>query len=193
MKTFLVTVSIAILAPLLTSLLNARANSQVPKKDGTTQLFDYPGGPSILHGRSIRILGVIICLGFAAASLVYNVWVVCGLSVFMAVVVAVPWSTSLRIDDEGVHQDGWRPFQRTIKWKDISAAEFNKGDQSFNVIGKDGNKITHNGHVALDRFRLDVLKRTNLPLTLLKPGVFGMNRTQVPHEELTLGNKGKES
>jgi hypothetical protein len=191
MKGFLVTISIAILAPLFTSLLRSRANAEASVTDGTAEIFDYPGGPNILHGAVIRTLGVIICLGFAIASVVYDAWAICGLAVFMAVVIAIPWSTSLRIDNEGVHQDGWGPFQRTIKWEDISAAEFNEGNESFNVRGKDGTTVTHNGHIAREQFGAKVLKRTKLPLTVLTPGVFGMHRTEVPYEELGLKKKEK--
>jgi hypothetical protein len=92
-------------------------------------------------------------------------------------------STSLRIDDDGVHQDGWKPFQRKIKWTDVVAAEFNTGDQSLTVVGRGGKKVVHRGHVAREQFLHEIQNRTKIPLTIVKPGLYKMNKTIVPYSE----------
>jgi hypothetical protein len=103
--------------------------------------------------------------------------------IFPSTVKVFVFSPSLRISTDGVHQDGWGPFNKKITWEEIVDLELNTGDGAFTVKAKGGRKIKHTAvHAARDRFAAMIQKRTKLPMTIATPGIWKVKRTSIPYD-----------
>lgn len=89
----------------------------------------------------------------------------------------------IRISQDGVHYESWRWLRRFIRWEDIVELEHNTGNNAITVRGRDGKRIVHQLRAAPEDFKRMVQRKTKLPLTIATPGVWKVNKTQVPYQE----------
>jgi hypothetical protein len=103
-----------------------------------------------------------------------------GFTVFKSVAGGSP----IRVSPEGLHYESWGGwYRRFIRWEDIVELEHNTGSNAITVRARDKKKIVHQLHAAPDEFKRMVQQRTKLPLTIATPGVWRVNKTQVPYHE----------
>ena len=88
----------------------------------------------------------------------------------------------IRISSEGVHYESWGWYRRFLRWEDIVELEHNTGNNAITVRARDGKKIVHQLHAAPEDFKRMIQERTRLPLTIATPGVWKVDKKQIPYE-----------
>jgi hypothetical protein len=93
-------------------------------------------------------------------------------------------SCHLRISEQGVHRDPYWWFgELVIRWEDIIEIEENTGNQAITVKSRQGKKIQHLMHAAPQDFKRMIQRRTKLPLTVATPGIWKVEKTQIPYRD----------
>jgi hypothetical protein len=172
----------AVLAVVLRWLWNS-SNIEQAKLEAGRQLFP----PT----RAMRILtlcgGVVFTTLFVWSRLALRQpaewWVSYLFLGFLALFLLV-YPPVLSIEMDGIGSHTWFGREKKIRWEDVASLHFNTGNRQFTVRASDGRKITHAGFNAdADLFRVEVRRRTRLPLKITEPGTWKSEKFEIPYRE----------
>jgi hypothetical protein len=77
------------------------------------------------------------------------------------------------IDDVGISGASTWGRKASLAWSDVASLQFNVGQRTIMVIGKEGSRICHSGfHLDPPRFEEEVKRRTGLQMKVVQPGLW---------------------
>jgi hypothetical protein len=122
----------------------------------------------------IRWCGLVLFSAAASASWIYvrslpTTLIFAGFATFAIFARGDP----IIINQEGISGASTWGRRAALAWRDVASLEFNTGNRTTMVVGKNGAKVCHSGfHLDQVRFEEEVKRRTGLPMKVIQPGTW---------------------
>jgi hypothetical protein len=120
-------------------------------------------------------------------------WWVPYLFLGFTLLVVLAYPPLLTIEVDGVESRNWRGTVKKIRWEEIASLHYNSGNNQFTVRDKQRRQITHAVfNVDPEEFRVEIQRKTRLPLQFAEPGIWRTKTTEIPYfdeDEATYDNR----
>jgi hypothetical protein len=177
---FLARALTAVLVPLFLGWLMRRS---------AQQSAEQVGGALIFRGSSstkVMLWSTIVGFSIAAVATLFVArsgdWWLTPLFLGFVMLGAFGFPPVLTVAEGSVSSAAWYRSV-SLPWGEVVRLEYTPGNRTFVVVGASGRKIHCTGyHAGSAAFRVEVLRRTGLPLVVKTPGLVRANSTEVPNQ-----------